>query len=268
VTAVDGLRIATSDRAAVLTLDRPERNELDAALLDVLRAALAGADADPAIDVIVLTGAGAHFCGGLDLAEISHPERGPALAARVFADWRIWPPLSKPVIGAINGPAERGGLELALHCDVLLASERAAFADTHARLGFAPALGLSALLARAVGSGWAKRMSLTGEPVDARTAARIGLVTEVLPGDELLPAALRMAAAMSGNVQEAVRTVLGTYRAAALGQVRQALAIERDSLVRTLEATPPGPERDVVLGVVRATGDDGDAPGGAGTPPS
>jgi enoyl-CoA hydratase/carnithine racemase len=268
VSAVDGLRIATSDRAAVLTLDRPERNELDGALLDVLRTALADADADPAVDVIVLTGAGAHFCGGLDLAQISDPERGPALAARVFTDWRIWSPLSKPVIGAVNGPVERGGLELALHCDLLLASERATFADTHARLGFAPALGLTALLAHAVGPAWAARMSLTGDAVDAATAARIGLVTEVVPHDGLLAAALGVAAAISGNVQDAVRTVLGTYRAAATGQIRDALAIERDSLRRTLEATPPGPERDAVLDVVRATGDDGGAPGGAGTPPS
>jgi enoyl-CoA hydratase len=268
VSPVDGLRLATSDRAAVLTLDRPERNELDAALLDALRAALAAADADPAVDVIVLTGAGEHFCGGLDLAQISDPEGGPALATRVFAGWRIWEPLSKPVLGAINGLAERGGLELALHCDVLVASDRAAFADTHARLGFAPALGLTALLAQAVGTGWATRMSLTGDAVDAATAARIGLVTEVVPHEELLAAALRMATAISANVQDAVRTVLATYRAAAFARAREALAIERASLRRTLEATPPGPERDVVLGVVRATGDDGGAPGGAGTPPS
>ncbi len=268
---VDGLRIATVDRVAVLTLDRPEhRNELDSALLDVLRTGLAGADADDAVDVIVLTGAGEHFCGGLDLPQMADGELGPALAARVFADWRAWPPVTKPIIGAINGPAERGGLELALQCDVLLASERASFADTHAALGFVPALGLTALLARAVGRGWAIRMSLSGEAVGAEQAARIGLVTEVLPHDELLPAALRLAGAIAGNVPDAVRSVLATYRATAESGTREGLELELDGLRRTLEATPQSTVRDAVLNVVRgrATGADGDAPGGAGTPPS
>jgi enoyl-CoA hydratase len=263
------LRAETEGRVAVLTLDRPERNELDAALLDDLRAALAAADADGAVDVIVLTGAGDWFCGGLDLAEMADPEGGPALATRVFGDWRAWPAVSKPVIGAVNGPAERGGLELALQCDVLLASERATFADTHSRLGFAPALGLSALLARAVGTARARRMSLSGEAVGAHEAARIGLVTEVLPHAGLLPAAVRLGETIAGNVQDAVRSLLATYRAADEAGARDALALELAGLARTLEATPASPLRDVVLEVVRArTQDDGDdAPGGAGTPP-
>jgi enoyl-CoA hydratase len=265
-----GLRTATAGGVAVLTLDRPgRRNELDAQLLDDLRAALAAADADQAAAVIVLTGAGEHFCGGLDLDRMADPTDGAAIAERVFADWRAWPPVAKPVIGAINGPAERGGLELVLQCDVLLASERATFADTHAALGVVPALGLTALLARAVGRGWALRMSLSGEPVTAAEAARIGLVTEVVPHDELLPAALRLAEAIARNVPTAVRSVLATYRGAADAGAREALALELDGLLRTLEATPPSVVRDVVLDVVRrrATGADGDAPGGAGTPP-
>ncbi len=156
-----------------------------------------------------------------------------------------------------------------MQCDVLLASERATFADTHAALGIVPALGLTALLARAVGRGWAVRMSLSGEPVTAAEAARIGLVTEVLPHDELLPAALRLAGAIGRNVRTAVRSVLATYRGAADAGAREALALELDGLVATLEATPQDVVRDVVLDVVRrrATGAGGDAPGGAGTPP-
>jgi len=266
-----GLRSARDGRVAVLTLDRPaQRNELDASLLDTLRAALADADADAGVDVIVLTGAGEHFCGGLELEQMADPVGGPALATRVFADWRAWPVTAKPVIGAVNGPAERGGLELALQCDVLIASERATFADTHAMLGFAPALGLTALLARAVGRGWALRMSLGGAPVDAAQAARIGLVTEVVPHDDLLGAAVALARAIAGNVPEAVRSVLATYRAAEEAALRDALAAELAGLRRTLEATPQSHVRDVVLDVVRrrATGADDGAPGGAGTPPS
>jgi enoyl-CoA hydratase len=267
---VDGLRTTTADGVTVLTLDRPgRRNELDAPLLDALRAALAAADADDAVDVIVLTGAGEHFCGGLDLGRMADPQGGAAIAARVFSDWRAWPPVAKPVIGAINGPVERGGLELALQCDVLLASERATFADTHAALGIVPALGLTALLARAVGRGWALRMSLSGEPVTAAQAARIGLVTEVLPHDELLPATLRLAGTIARNARPAVRSVLTTYRSAADAGAREALGFELDGLLATLQATPPSVVRDVVLDVVRrrTTGADGDAPGGAGAPP-
>jgi enoyl-CoA hydratase len=264
------LRVARRDGVAVLELDRPERNELDAALLDELRAAIAAADADPAVGAIVLTGAGEHFCGGLDLAAMGDPESGAAIAARVFAGWRAWPPPSVPVIGAVNGPCERGGLELALQCDILVASERATFADTHASLGLAPALGLSALLARAVGTAWAKRMSLSGEPVGARLAERIGLVTEVVAPAALVPTATRLGAAIARNDRGAVRSLLHTYRAAAHAGLREPLEIEREGLLRTLEATPASPIRDVVLDVVRRhrAGDDGDAPGGADTPPS
>jgi len=259
-----GLRVATHDRIAVLTLDRPPRNELDTALLDALRRALAAADADEDVDAIVLTGAGEHFCGGLDLEHMADEAHGRGLAERVFGGWRIWSPLTKPVIGAINGPTERGGLELALQCDILLASDRASFADTHTSLGVVPALGLSALLARAVGHGWARRMSLTGQPVDAALAERIGLVTEVVAADALLPAALGVATAIAGNDRNAVRSLLATYRGAGEAQVREALAIERTGLRRALEESPASPVRDIVLAVV--TGDGG-APGGADTPP-
>ena len=246
-----GLLVERTGRAALLTLDRPERNELDAALLDELRAALAAADAEDAVDVIVLTATGEYFSGGLDLAAMADPDGGPEIASRVFADWRAWSPPRKPVLGAVNGHAERGGLELALQCDVVIASERATFADTHATLGFVPALGLTALLARAVGRADAVRMSLTGESVDAHQALRLGLVTEVVPHERLVPAALRIAETIAANDQPAVRSVLATYRAAAEADAGAALATELDGLLRTLETTPQSAVRDVVLDVVR-----------------
>ncbi len=142
------------DRTAVLTLNRPEAgNALSLELLTVLRDAIRGADRDDAIEVVVLTGADPAFCVGLELSELVSPERRRPMARAVFASSRPWEPTAKPVIGAINGPAERGGFELALACDVLIASERASFADTHASLGLVPALGLTALLPQAVGSG-------------------------------------------------------------------------------------------------------------------
>ncbi|CFH10883.1 enoyl-CoA hydratase [Mycobacterium tuberculosis] len=114
-------------------------------------------------------------------------------------------------IGAINGAAVTGGLELALYCDILIASEHARFADTHARVGLLPTWGLSVRLPQKVGIGLARRMSLTGDYLSATDALRAGLVTEVVAHDQLLPTARRVAASIVGNNQNAVRALLASY---------------------------------------------------------
>jgi enoyl-CoA hydratase len=119
--------------------------------------------------------------------------------------------MTKPVIGAINGAAVTGGLELALYCDVLIASEHARFADTHARVGLLPTWGLSVRLPQKVGVGLARRMSLTGDYLSATDALRAGLVTEVVPHDQLLATARQVAASIVGNNQSAVRALLASY---------------------------------------------------------
>jgi enoyl-CoA hydratase len=119
--------------------------------------------------------------------------------------------MTKPVIGAINGAAVTGGLELALYCDVLIASDNARFADTHARVGLLPTWGLSVRLPQKVGVGMARRMSLTGDYLSADEALRAGLVTEVVPHDQLLASARRVATSIVGNNQKAVRALLASY---------------------------------------------------------
>jgi len=119
--------------------------------------------------------------------------------------------MTKPVIGAINGAAVTGGLELALYCDILIASEHAKFADTHARVGLLPTWGLSVRLPQKVGVGLARRMSMTGDYLSAPDALRAGLVTEVVAHDELLPSARRVATSIVGNNQRAVRALLESY---------------------------------------------------------
>ncbi len=119
------------------------------------------------------------FCAGLDLKELGDSSELPDISPQ-------WPPMTKPVIGAINGAAVTGGLELALYCDILIASEQARFADTHARVGLLPTWGLSVRLPQKVGVGMARRMSLTGDYLSAADALRAGLVTEVVPHDQLL----------------------------------------------------------------------------------
>ncbi|MFN7175935.1 MAG: enoyl-CoA hydratase, partial [Thermaurantiacus sp.] len=133
----------------------------------------------------------------LDLKELASDAAAMADTTATAADanpCRAIEQCAKPVIGAINGVAITGGFELAIACDILLASENARFADTHARVGIMPGWGLSQKLSRMIGISRAKELSLSGNFLDAETAARWGLVNRVLPAAELLPAATALAA--------------------------------------------------------------------------
>jgi enoyl-CoA hydratase len=204
-TAGDILLIDTVDRVRTLTLNRPEaRNALSGALRKQFFAALRDAESDDGVDVVIFTGADPVFCAGLDLKELGDTTELPDISPK-------WPPMTKPVIGAINGAAVTGGLELALYCDFLIASDRARFADTHARVGLLPTWGLSVRLPQKVGVGMARRMSMTGDYLSAADALRAGLVTEVVPHEQLMPAARAIAASIVGNNQKAVRALLESY---------------------------------------------------------
>ncbi|WP_319455306.1 MULTISPECIES: enoyl-CoA hydratase [unclassified Mycobacterium] len=199
------LLIDTTDRVRTLTLNRPKaRNALSSALRTRFFRALRDAQADGDVDVVIVTGADPVFCAGLDLKELGDTTELPDISPK-------WPPMTKPVIGAINGAAVTGGLELALYCDILIASVHARFADTHARVGLLPTWGLSVRLPQKVGVGLARRMSMTGDYLSASDALRAGLVTEVVAHDELLPTARKIAASIVGNNQRAVRALLESY---------------------------------------------------------
>ena len=201
----DILLVQTQDRVRTVTLNRPQaRNALSSALRQATFTAMGDADADAGVDEVILTGADPVFCAGLDLKEFGGDSVSTDLSPQ-------WPAMTKPVIGAINGPAVTGGLELALYCDVLIASEHARFADTHARVGLLPSWGLSVRLPQKVGVGLARRMSLTGDYLSASDALRAGLVTEVVPHADLLATAHRVASSIVGNNQGAVRALLNLY---------------------------------------------------------
>jgi enoyl-CoA hydratase/carnithine racemase len=218
--ADDILLIDTQDRVRTLTLNRPQsRNALSAELRRRFFAALHAAEADDNVDVVIVTGADPVFCAGLDLKELGDSSQLPDISPQ-------WPPMTKPVIGAINGAAVTGGLEIALYCDILIASEQARFADTHARVGLLPTWGLSVRLPQKVGVGLARRMSLTGDYLSAADALRAGLVTEVVPHDELVPTARRVAASIVGNNQNAVRALLASYHRIDASQTDAGLWIE------------------------------------------
>jgi enoyl-CoA hydratase len=216
----DILLIDTRDRVRTLTLNRPQsRNALSAELRRRFFAALRDAEADDDVDVVIVTGADPVFCAGLDLKELGDSSQLPDISPQ-------WPPMSTPVIGAVNGAAVTGGLEIALYCDLLIASEHARFADTHARVGLLPTWGLSVRLPQKVGVGMARRMSLTGDYLSATDALRAGLVTEVVPHDELLPSARKVAASIVGNNQNAVRALLASYHRIDAAQTDAGLWIE------------------------------------------
>ena len=228
------LLIDTRDRVRTLTLNRPQsRNALSSELRRRFFAALRDAETDDAVDVVILTGADPVFCAGLDLKELGDTTELPDISPQ-------WPPMTKPVVGAINGAAVTGGLELALYCDILIASEQARFADTHARVGLLPTWGLSVRLPQKVGVGMARRMSLTGDYLAAADALRAGLVTEVVPHDRLLETARKVAASIVGNNQKAVRALLGSYHRIDEAATAAGLAIEADSAAQWMSTASGG----------------------------
>jgi enoyl-CoA hydratase len=214
--------VDVADRVATITLNRPEaRNAFSRALGYALWDAVAAAGDDPGVDAVIITGADPAFSAGVDLKEVSGEvtpsaeERGPGEGPERYVDnglYRFIPVIPKPVIGAINGVAVTGGLELALQCTFLVASERARFADTHARVGIMPGGGITVLLAQRIGLARAIEMSLTGNFVVADEALRIGLVNHVVAHDELLPFTRALAGDIVSNDQVGVRRLLEHYR--------------------------------------------------------
>jgi enoyl-CoA hydratase len=220
----DAVLVDTSERVATITINRPEvRNAINAAVLEGLHAAIVAAEADDEVDVMVLTGADPAFCAGIDLKQLGAGGLGQM---HVAAGRGPLPDRAKPLIGAINGVTVTGGLEIALACDFLIASDRARFADTHARVGIQPGWGLTVLLAEAVGVRRARQMSITGNYVDADTALTWGLVNQVVAHDELLPTVTALAADIVSNDQDALRQILSTYAQGIDTTAGEAWAIE------------------------------------------
>lgn len=222
------------DRIATITLNRPDaRNALSREVIKGLRDAVRGAQASDDVDVLILTGADPAFCAGLDLKELGSGgqevnETQPSSETPIDQRGPL-PPGPKPVIGAVNGAAITGGFELALACDFLVASDRARFADTHARVGIQPWWGLSVLLPQAIGLRRAREMSATGNFCDAQTALDWGLVNHVVPHADLLGFTRGLAADIASSDQRAVRQLYATYAAGSLVTAGEAWLVESDA---------------------------------------
>jgi enoyl-CoA hydratase len=229
----------TDGAVRTITLNRPAaRNALSSELIDRLVESLHAAEDDPEVRAVVLTGADPAFCAGLDLREAgaSGLPSGSVLDPKASPWWVLYG-MTTPVIGAVNGPAVTGGLELVLQCSFLVASERAVFGDTHARVGVHPGGGLTGLLPQAIGLRRAREMSLTGNFIDAGEAHRLGLVNHVVAHEELLPTARRLAADIAGGDPRTVAALNETYRDVAALPLGEGLALERERF-RTWEYDP------------------------------
>src|SRR4051794_33056089 len=221
--------VLSADHGAVrvLTLNRPAaRNALSRDLIRAAYTALTEADADESVRAVVLTGADPAFCAGVDLKEAQRDGLG---YFREFRSQSCIAPVAKmhtPIVGAINGATFTGGLEMALGCDFLIASERALFADTHARVGILPGGGMTARLPQLVGLAMARRLSMTGEVIDAARAERIGLVTEVVPHERLLERALELAGQIAAVPASTMLGLKEIYTTGAAAVIDPALAAE------------------------------------------
>lgn len=201
-----------ADGVALITLNRPDRGngvvpELAADMIHALEAL----EADLSVRTLVLTGAGKQFCAGADLVEFQrYLAEDQARTQEPFNARMLYPVTLRvassrlPIIAAINGGATAGGLDLALACDIRLASTAAKLGETYIKLGLAPGNGGSYFLPRLVGSGMAAELALTGDLVDAHRALKIGLVNDVVEPDELLPAAIALAARIAERPRLAI----------------------------------------------------------------
>ncbi len=191
------IRVETGERIATVTVNRPEvRNALNVVVIRELTEAFEGLAASEDVGVIIVTGAGDRaFVAGADIKEmvrlsalemVAFSESGRRLGDAIEA-------CPKPVIAAINGFALGGGCEIAMACDVRIASENAKIGQAEVNIGVIPGFGGSQRLPRLVGAGWAAQIVLSGEPVDAATAERIGLVNKVVPADRLMDEARSLA---------------------------------------------------------------------------
>lgn len=185
----ENLSLAVDDGVATLAIDRPKSlNALNEATLEELRAVFATLKDDPRVRVVIVTGTGDKaFVAGADIKELAQQTSSTAhaTARRGQEVFRAIEVLGKPVIAAVNGFALGGGLELALACHLRIASENAKLGLPEVSLGVIPGFGGTQRLARLVGRGRALELILTGDPIDAAEAHRIGLVNRVVASDDL-----------------------------------------------------------------------------------
>jgi enoyl-CoA hydratase len=202
---------------AWITLNRPDSmNSLTVTMLNEIYKALVLAGKDDDVRVVVVTGAGKAFCAGLDLkslgaTQIEHGAVGPVIDDPARLIINTIKTLPKPVIAMVNGACITGGLELTNYFDLIVASDKAKFGDTHARWGLRPSWGLSQIFPRRIGLLKAKELTFTARLFSADEAERIGLVNKVVPADKLKEEVKNLAKSIMLNSAEAIAAIKSLY---------------------------------------------------------
>ena len=197
--AYETILVDTRNAVGVITLNRPKAlNALCAQLIEELNRALDDFEADEGIKAIVLTGSARAFAAGADISEMQDKDFASVTKHDFIEPWERITRCRKPVIAAVAGYALGGGCELAMMCDIFIAAEDAKFGQPEITLGTIPGSGGTQRLTRAVGKSKAMDMILTGRMMDAEEAERSGLVSRVVPADELLDEALALAGKIAG----------------------------------------------------------------------
>jgi enoyl-CoA hydratase len=190
--------VETHGRVGLVTLNRPEAlNALNDQVMADVTAAVAAFDADPGIGCIVITGSARAFAAGADIKEMQSKSFVDVHLGRLFEGWNILTDLRTPIVAAVAGYALGGGCELAMMCDTIIAADTATFGQPEIKLGVVPGIGGSQRLTRFVGKAKAMDMCLTGRTMDAAEAERSGLVSRVVPAEDLLTEALAVAATIA-----------------------------------------------------------------------
>jgi enoyl-CoA hydratase len=204
--AYQHLIVAKENGVATVTVNRPEvRNALNPAAWNEIRQVIEDCGRDDSVQVVVFTGAGEAFIAGADLRSLKERSALATLEASSQKTLLMLEALPKPTIAAVNGYALGGGCELAMACDIRIASEKAQFGQTEVRVGIIPGAGGTQRLPRLVGIGKAKELIFTGDIIDSAEAARIGLVNRVVPHDALMPCVLELAGKIMKRGPLAVR---------------------------------------------------------------
>jgi enoyl-CoA hydratase/carnithine racemase len=198
------LTLEKKNGIATITLNRPESlNALNNKLSAEIGLAFEEAGKDDAVKVLVITGAGRAFCAGGDLKDLPLSPGNPVASKETLEGWHKTlisiRRIEKPVIAAVNGVAMGGGMDLALMCDIRIASETARFGESYVRIGGVPDGGGTYLLPRLVGTAKACELLFTGDIINAQEAERLGLVNKVVPADKLISATMELAGRIAGG---------------------------------------------------------------------
>jgi len=225
----DNILLEVTGPSALITINRADKhNAISLATLAEMQAAVALVEADDSVRVLTITGAGGRaFAAGSDLSEVIDRDLKTALEPIVQGLADQLERMPKPTIAAIDGICMGGGLEVALGCDLRIATPQSRFATPEGKLGIIPGGGATARLPRIVGRGWGMEMLLMGEPINAERALQIGLVTRIVDSEELLPEAERMSVQLAQFAPFVPRTMKAMVNFGMEGSLASALMFEK-----------------------------------------